>query len=265
VLVAGGGTGGESVTASAEVYDPAGDRWSLVAPMSTPRVEASALLLRNSRVLVAGGTDKVANQDGSLDSAELYNPGSDSWSPTPRMPAAHAGADATVLGDGRALVAGGFDYQGGFGIAVPATDIYNPVANRWSSGPPLLVPRGLAGSAMLSDGRFLVVGGISRSSASAESSAELFDPAARTWILLPRLPDDRIGATVTALPDGRALVVGGGRLQVAELFVPAPPAALGQDTTLGAAIGQNRILVAATGLLLLLVAGQAAWRRFQAG
>jgi N-acetylneuraminic acid mutarotase len=264
VVVAGGATGGDAVTASAEVYDPAADRWRAAAPMSTPRTEASALLLRTGRVLVAGGADRAANQDGSLASAELYDAGRDAWTPAAAMPTRHAGADAGLLADGRALVAGGFDYQGGFGLAVADADLYDPGANSWHATGPLLVARGSAGGAMLADGRFLVVGGVSRTSSRAESSAELFDPATGTWSQLPRLPENRIGATVTALRGGGALVVGGARRPVAELFVPDATPKPTAATLLGA-VGQDLPLVALTLLLLVAAGAQQLWRRARAG
>ena len=261
VLVAGGGADAESATASAEIYDPATDRWTRAAPMTTPRIEASALLLRTGEVLVAGGASSAANQDGSFDTAELYDPRTDRWRPTPKMAAAHAGADSAVLGDGNVLLAGGLDYQGGYGIAVQATDLYNPAHNTWSSGPPLLVARGQAGGALLGNGSFLVVGGTSRSNARSESTAELLDPLAQRWTLLPLLPETRIGATVTAVPGDRALVVGGSRRQAAELFAPPARAAPGGSPALSSAIADNRPLLALTVLLLLGVAIQAGWKR----
>ena len=261
VLVAGGGSGGEAATASVEIYDPAADRWAPAAPMSTARVEASALLLRNGDVLVAGGASAAANQDGSLDTAEVYDPRSNRWKPTPEMTSAHAGADSAVLGDGTVLVAGGLDYQGGYGIAVQATDLYNPALNSWSSGPPLLVARGQAGGALLANGSFLVVGGRSRSNARSESTAELFDPLAKRWRLLPLLPETRVGSTVTAVPGGRALVVGGSSRQAAELFAPPARAEPGVPATTASTIAANRPLLALTALLLLALAVQAGWKR----
>jgi N-acetylneuraminic acid mutarotase len=79
VLVAGGYTGGydTAITASAELYDPASNRWSATESMAVARTVHSATLLRNGKVLVVGGYFL-----DSLRSAELYIP------PVHRLPAA---------------------------------------------------------------------------------------------------------------------------------------------------------------------------------
>jgi len=69
-LVAGGFNAGGGLR-DAELYDPARGRWKRVAPMSIPREHASATLLGNGRVLVAGG----GNPSATL-SAELFDPAS---------------------------------------------------------------------------------------------------------------------------------------------------------------------------------------------
>jgi N-acetylneuraminic acid mutarotase len=265
VLVAGGGTGGESVTAEAELYDPAANRWTPTGSMAAPRIDASALRLRTGRVLVAGGTAVAANQESSLTSAETYDPTSGSWAPAGVMSSAHAAAPIGMLPNGSVLIAGGTDYQGGYGIGTTAADVYDPEINRWRETTRLHYPRGDSGGDLLADGTFLVVGGMGRTGSFSENSAELYDPATRTWTLEPRLPETRVGATVTALAGGGALVVGGTRLQVAEVFMP-PPRLKPARATLEGAVADNLPLVGVTALLLLAVLGQLAWRaRPQAG
>ena len=87
---------------SAEVYDPATGRWTLVpVPMVVDRAYHTATLLGNGKVLLAGG-------DGNgFDSAELYNPGSRTFTPTGSMHDERYRHSATLLPNGRVLVAGG--------------------------------------------------------------------------------------------------------------------------------------------------------------
>src|SRR5215470_20210211 len=89
------------LTVSAASDALAQDTWSATGSMSVGRAfTASATLLKDGRVLVAGGDD-------SGTSAELYNPTTGTWSATGSMSVARFGQTATLLTDGRVLVVGG--------------------------------------------------------------------------------------------------------------------------------------------------------------
>ena len=62
-----GGIGNRS---SAELYDPTTNTWSLIGDMGESRYHFSATLLRDGRVLIAGGLTK----DGYSPTSELYAP-----------------------------------------------------------------------------------------------------------------------------------------------------------------------------------------------
>src|SRR5690242_8985272 len=77
--------------------------WALTGSMSTGRYAISAVVLKNGKVLVAGGI----NGSAVLNSAEIYDPATGTWSPTGPLKTARAYYVAIALSGGQVLVAGG--------------------------------------------------------------------------------------------------------------------------------------------------------------
>jgi hypothetical protein len=121
VLIAGG-AGDSADLASAELYDAKTATFSPTGSMVVGRWWHTATLLLDGRVLIAGG-DKgsVGPTSGEL-SAELYNPKIGTFSPTGSMTSVREIHTATLLRDGRILVAGGFGGPG----ALASAEIYTP-------------------------------------------------------------------------------------------------------------------------------------------
>jgi len=117
VLLAGGfgdafdclGAGAGNV---AELYDPVAGSFSQTGNMVASRGGQTATLLMNGKVLIAGGADPN-NTDNSIASAELYDPATGLFSAAASMTLARQDATATALPGGRALIAGGDDFDGG--------------------------------------------------------------------------------------------------------------------------------------------------------
>lgn len=109
VLVAGGYIDSTESMDSAELYDPASGRWTATGSMHEGRGGSTATLLRDGRVLVvAGGTEDATLEGGPRSrTAELYDPATGTWTATASMIEARQGFTATLLPDGRVLVAGG--------------------------------------------------------------------------------------------------------------------------------------------------------------
>ncbi len=106
----------------AEVYDPVADAWLEVAPMHLARVDHAAALLNDGRVLVTGGHVADAGyHPGDIDvtlrpgmeSAEIWDPRTNSWSWAPPMAMRRMFHSATTLRDGRVLVVGGGESPSG--------------------------------------------------------------------------------------------------------------------------------------------------------
>ncbi|KJK12525.1 hypothetical protein UB46_40775 [Burkholderiaceae bacterium 16] len=219
VLVAGGfGTGGGNALASAELFDPAAGRWSQTGSLGQQRDSHTATLLRDGRVLVAGGEGQGSSQ-GALSSAELYDPATGTWSPTGSLGQGRKQHTATLLPDGRVLVAGGEDSGD---AALASAELYDPSRGTWSPTGSMSQARNAYAAAQLADGRALAVGGFDGTHALA--SAEIYDPAAGTWSQTGSLGQARDFHTATRLANGRVLVAGGiesSDLFASELYDPA--------------------------------------------
>ena len=99
--------------ALADVWDPATDLFTSVGSTSRAQVDPVTALLDDGRVLVVGGGDgwhpspRGSGGSDPTDAAELWDPGSDSFSPTGSMHSTRWGNHtATPLLDGRVLVVG---------------------------------------------------------------------------------------------------------------------------------------------------------------
>ncbi|GFE78921.1 hypothetical protein GCM10011487_09210 [Steroidobacter agaridevorans] len=212
VLAIGGRiTGG--VSRPAVLYDPATNSWSSIAGPSNTRVHHTATLLANGKVLVVGGD--VARPDDSSETqatAELYDPATGTWSfagnlATPGLRYHHT---ATLLPDGRVLIAGGLGRVApitGYITTAETAEIYDPVAGTWSITAGLSIPRTSHTATALPNGKILVVGGMVNED--PEASAELYDPVSGTWSAIGSLSTPRYQHAATLLPQGIVLVTGG--------------------------------------------------------
>ncbi len=209
VLVVGGRnrTGGYDVF-NAELYDPANGTWSNAGSLTTGRDTHTATLLLNGKVLVVGGAPDGA-QFASLSSVELYNPATGTWTATGSLITARQGHTATLLPDGRVLVAAGFKE----GYFMSSSEIYDPVTGLWTPTGSMGTARGVHTATLLPDGKVLAVGGnyntLIAPGIVTQSSAEVYDAAAGTWAATSSLLAARTTHTASLLPSGQVLITGG--------------------------------------------------------
>ena len=132
--------------------------------MHGARMDATATLLQDGKVLIAGGSpDQVLTQP-VLASAELYDPTTGEFTPTGSMATARTDATATLLPDGRVLIAGGWgcpnrrmcspDDTASGGGALASAELYDPATGKFSRTGSMSEPRQGAAATLLPDGRW---------------------------------------------------------------------------------------------------------------
>lgn len=188
---------------STRTYAP---RTGILISTGTPeaaRFSHTATLLRDNRVLIAGGMQRNGVW---LDSAEIYNPARGQFLPAARMLSRRAGAMAVLLASGKVLIAGGTD---GSGKSLHSTEIYDPEKNAFSPGPDMLAPRAHGVAVLLRSGKVLVAGGCAQGDDDRLASAEVYDPATRSFSWTGSMHRQRGAFNAVALADGKVLVTGG--------------------------------------------------------
>ena len=128
VLIAGGRSPKDSTYASVEVYDPSSGTFTSTGSMHSGRKHHTATLLPDGLVLVAGGEEQndVGILGKTLSSTELYDPGIGKFTPNGSMGDRRDGQTATLLDDGRVLIAGGSYIGGAGGVRLTSAELYQP-------------------------------------------------------------------------------------------------------------------------------------------
>lgn len=192
----------EAVT---QVFDPTTRRFTPTGPMVTPRSFGAAVtVLPDGHVLVAGGYPPGA--DGATSSAELFDPDTQTFSPTGSMMTSRASSSLAVLPDGRVFTSPG-ESRTTAEVYDPATGTFSPAGTMSSYG---------FGFAMaLPDGRVVLVGG---SSLGDHGMAAIWDASTLAFGPERRLPGWVSRAVL--LDDGRILLFGGRSANWSGIFDP---------------------------------------------
>jgi hypothetical protein len=154
VLLAGGSTDGFGTDiATAELFDPLTGQLQPTGNMASEREFHTATLLADGRVLIAGGRRFLAGKDETLRTAEIYDPVVKTFSPTGSMNEARAWSRATLLLDGRVLIAGGFDNG-----PLTSAELYDPATGSFTATGSMNIQRDGYAATLLANGKVLITG-----------------------------------------------------------------------------------------------------------
>src|SRR5206468_2329111 len=151
-----------------------------------------------------------------LSYAVLIDP---SWVSTGSLVTARTRHTATLLPNGKVLVAGGNHGH----AASSSAELYDPATGTWTATGSLGTARKQHTATLLPSGKVLVAAG-ERGVGEDLNSAEVYDPAKGTWTGTGSRGTARDGHTSTLLPSGKVVVGGeyhGPALSSAELYDPA--------------------------------------------
>ena len=188
--------------------------------MNVARSSALSILLPNGKVLIAGGNNGASS---ALASTELYDPASNSFASaagTATMKTGRSGATATLLPNGKVLIAGGIDAKFN---ALASIELYDPNTNTFAVTTAMMkTAREFAMASLLPDGKVLIAGG-SDTAGNNLTSSEIYDWVANTFTAGATMNVARFSALAIALRNGKVLIAGGfaaSTLATTELYMP---------------------------------------------
>jgi hypothetical protein len=141
--------------------------------MANPRQWHTATLLPDGRVLIAGGLNNT--------SAEVYDPATETFTPTGSMTAPRWASAANSLGNGKVLITG-----------YPTAELYDPANGVFTLADPAN-NYGNGSTALLRDGRVLIPG---------TDGVSLYNVSRDSLRLVAKLPGDYAYQTRTVLANG---------------------------------------------------------------
>ena len=234
VLLCGGVNTNSVIQSSCEIYNPTTNTFSPTGSMSSARMLHAACRLADGRVMVAGGAsalDLVNLTVTALNSVEIYNPATGTWSGANPIGGTRIAPALSLLPNNQVMVSGGVQVGYFFGLPISANSVstvqrWNPATGTWTSGPnmPFETAFHHGNQVTLNDGRILVTGGLdvvdllSVQTAGPVNGAAVYDATTNSWTAA-NMPTARGLHTATLLADGRVAVCGGAQ---GTLTTPAP-------------------------------------------
>lgn len=194
---------------------PVEGTWTTAAPMPVALIESCAATLPDGRILVAGGRPEAGRNPVSTNATWIYDAATNAFSDGPPMEAAHAAGACFRSPMGKVVVVGGAPASSGFygtSTVVDAgaftVEVLDGPTAKWKTDPHKLRTGSGRATAMLQDGRIVLIGGMARGGDKEDklASVEMFSPDTGVWTDLPDAPRAK-GSGSVAVALGRKILV----------------------------------------------------------
>jgi len=153
-----------------------GTTWTTRAPIPIRHAQGRATAL-GSKIYVPGGFNST-DFGGALDTMQIYNTLTDTWSPGANLPAARSGV-ATAAFNGSVYVIAGYNPVG---TGHNEVYIYNPITNTYTTGASMPATQGNAAGVLLNNEIYVVGGG------TAPGAHYAYNPTSNTWRTIAPIP-----------------------------------------------------------------------------
>jgi Galactose oxidase, central domain len=185
---------------------------------------SASLTSLGSQTIMATDT-LTATITGSSSSIEVAtNPNAHGFHATGDMGTQRAGHTATLLQNGKVLIAGGYNDT----EILATAELFDPTTGTFTPTGLMTTPRFSHTATLLQNGKVLIAGGspslgdLSGGDDTDDlSTAELYDPTTGTFTATGSMSNQRSQHAATLLANGKVLLVGGAVGNAAELFDPA--------------------------------------------
>src|SRR6266853_3260702 len=196
--------------------------WNFTGSLHTPRAAYAGCLLNSGKILIACG--EIDDPGTPTNTCELYDPNTGTWSFTGSASVARSFHTCVKLHDGTVLMVGGVTTFSS-GTCTATCEIYDPVAETWSTTGSLPAATAVNALYLLANGKVLQAGGTVSGTSfnTVANTCALFDPNTGLWTATGALNVARQNAGFVLLQDGTPLIIsgrknGGGETNTAEKY-----------------------------------------------
>jgi hypothetical protein len=146
------------VSKTMECYDPKTNKWEYKKPLSRERMVFAAVTGKDDKIYVFGGAAGMSDDPKTpiLNTVEVYDPKTDSWSFRKPMPIPRSDHKAVLAANGRIYIVGGAETHDDISALV---FIYDPEKDSWEKGPDMILPRASLAAVATPDGKIYAIGG----------------------------------------------------------------------------------------------------------